>query len=223
MQCQSEEQLSDEQEERLSQSDGLSMSVTENVTILDTPRLTLRKPHRHDIDAISTLANNIAVASMLSRMPFPYKREDATDFVNKVANLKNGNCVYAITLKETGELIGGCGIEKKQGLERMEIGYWLGEPHWNKGYATEAAHALVDKAFRICKVDEIIGSCRIGNLASRQVLQKSGFQFMGTGMNYCLAQNAQVPIEMYRLQRKIWDSLRNWSNPNEQTKELKGG
>lgn len=223
MQCQSDEQFSDEYEERISQSDGLSISVTGSVTQIDTPRLTLRKPHCDDIDAISTLANDIAVASMLSRMPYPYKRADAEDFVNTIAKLENGNCVYAITLNETGEFIGCCGIEKKPGRERMEIGYWLGKPYWGNGYATEAAHALVDKAFRICNIEEIIGRCRIGNMASRNVLQKSGFQFIGTGMNLSLAQDTQVPVELYRLERKIWDSLRNWPESTEQKTKLKGG
>ncbi|MEW7007924.1 GNAT family N-acetyltransferase [Lentilitoribacter sp. EG35] len=219
MQCLSDEQLSDEQEERISQSDGLSIEKIVNVTKIETRRLTLRKPQCDDIDAISDLANNTAVANMLSRMPHPYGKQDAADFVNKVNKLASGNCVYAITLTMTGEIIGCCGIEKKDGREQKEIGYWLGQQYWGNGYATEAAHALVDMAFEDEEIEDLVGHCRIGNYASRRILQKSGFQFLSTGIGYCLAQNSQMPIEIYRLERAIWASLRNWPTTFEQETE----
>lgn len=207
--------ISDEQDDRISQSDGLSIENTKGVTNADvtkieTTRLTLRKPQCDDIDAISNLANNPAVANMLSRMPHPYGKQDAADFVKKVGKLGSGNCVYVITLMTTGEVIGCCGIRKKDGRKQTEIGYWLGEAYWGNGYATEAAHALVDMAFADEEIDEIMGRCRIGNYASRRILQKSGFQFLSTGTGYCLAQNDQTPVEIYRLERSIWASLRNW-------------
>lgn len=227
MQCLSDEQLSDEQEERLSQSDELSienaaeysLEKSGNVTKIETTRLTLRKPQCDDIDAITNLANNPAVANMLSRMPHPYGKQDATDFVKKVSKLASGNCVYAITLTTTGEVIGCCGIEKKDGREQKEIGYWLGQAFWGNGYATEASHALVDMAFEDEEIEELVGHCGIGNYASRRILQKSGFQFLSTGISHCLAQNGQMPIEIYRLERAIWASLRNWPSTLEHENE----
>lgn len=216
MQIQSDEQFDDEYEERISQSDWISPDISDNATIIETSRLILRAPKCDDIDAISILANNAAVATMLSRMPYPYSKADAAEFVNKVTKLANGNFVYAITLKETGEFIGCCGLERKTARGRLEIGYWIGEPHWGQGFATEAAHALVDLAFENCEVEEIMGSCRIGNQGSRRVLQKSGFQFFGTGIGHCLAQSAQMPIELYQLERAIWSSLKNWRPTNDQ-------
>ena len=210
MKCQSDQPIIEENEDRISRSDELCLNESDNDTNIVTSRLTLRKPHWDDIDAISILANNIAVSKMLSRMPYPYTRADAEEFVNKIAKFENGNSVYAITITKTGEFIGCCGIEKKNGQDHTDIGYWLGEPHWGHGYGTEAAHALVDKAFKSDGIESINASCRFGNIASRKVLQKSGFQFFGTGMNFCLAQNDQVPIELYRLERKVWASLKNW-------------
>lgn len=210
MACLSDEQLSDEQEERISLSDGLSIENVVDVTKIETSRLTLRKPQCDDIDAISNLANNPAIANMLSRMPHPYGKQDAADFVKKVTDPAFENCAYVITLTSTGELIGCCSIQKKDGREQKEIGYWLGEPYWSNGYATEAAHALVDMAFQNKEIEALVGSCKIGNYASRRILQKCGFQFLSTGINHCLAENSQVPIEIYRLERTIWASLRNW-------------
>ncbi|KDZ98151.1 acetyltransferase [Brucella melitensis] len=70
--------------------------------ILVTERLVLRPPHAEDVDAISYLANNARVSSMLARMPHPYTRENALDFVGRVRKGEMGNCIYAITQAETG-------------------------------------------------------------------------------------------------------------------------
>ncbi len=77
--------------------------------ILVTERLVLRPPHAEDVDAISYLANNARVSSMLARMPHPYTRENALDFVG-VRKGEMGNCIYAITQAETGIFMGCCGI-----------------------------------------------------------------------------------------------------------------
>ena len=89
------------------------------------------------------------------------------------------------------------------------LGYWVGEPHWRRGFATEAAHALVDLAFRATAISVLHASARVINPASRRVIQKCGFQYAGQGMlNSIVA--GQVPVERYRLDRKTWLSLRTW-------------
>lgn len=65
--------------------------------VLVTERLVLRPPHVEDVDAISYLANNARVSGMLARMPHPYTRENAVDFVERVRKGEMGNCIYAIT------------------------------------------------------------------------------------------------------------------------------
>lgn len=206
---QPEEQQTREQNERISLSDQLSPKGHSAETKIKTTRLILRRPALEDVDVISKLANNIAVAQMLSRMPHPYTQKDAEEFVARVSAGKFGKHIYAITLKDTGDFIGGCGFNTKDGTH-PEIGYWLGEPFWGQGYATEAAHALVDAAFNDPKIEQLVGRCRIGNLRSRHVLQKCGFQFSGTGVGHCLAENAAMPMEVYHLDRHIWASIRNW-------------
>ncbi len=78
--------------------------------VLVTDRLVLRPPHTEDVDAISYLANNARVSTMLARMPHPYTRENAVDFVERVRKGEMGNCIYAITQAETGIFMGCCGI-----------------------------------------------------------------------------------------------------------------
>ncbi|MFP5077420.1 GNAT family N-acetyltransferase [Rhizobium sp. YIM 134829] len=178
--------------------------------ILLSSRLVLRAPHIDDVDALAHLANNANVATMVSRMPHPYTAADAAAFVRRTAEGTIGKCVYAITKAETGAFLGCCGVEAEQDAGAVELGFWLGEPHWNKGYATEAAQTLIDMAFRTREIERIDARCRVVNAASRRVLQKCGFQLRGSGLVDCLALGGMVPVEHFHLDRKTWISLRSW-------------
>ena len=179
--------------------------------VLLSERLVLRAPHEEDIDALAHLANNANVATMVSRMPHPYTVNDAADFVRRTKLGEIGKCVYAITKADNGAFLGCCGIEPTADPLAVEIGYWLGEPHWNSGYTTEAAHALIDMVFRTRdQVETIDARCRVTNVASRRVLQKCGFQFQGTGLAASLALGSNVSVEWFRLDRKTGMSLRSW-------------
>ena len=191
-------------------SEPLSRALSASPVLL-SERLILRAPHNDDIDALAHLANNAKVATMVSRMPHPYTVADATAFVRRAANGGIGKAVYAITKADNGHFLGCCGIETDEmAPHRAEIGYWLGEPHWNQGYATEAAQVLVDMAFRSGSIEMIDARCRVVNVASRRVIHKCGFQFQGTGLVSSLAMGGSVAVEWYRLDRRTWMSLRSW-------------
>jgi len=178
--------------------------------VLASERLLLRAPAVTDSNAIAHLANNIGVASNVSRMPHPYTFKDAENFIGRVISGAMGKCVYAVTRNDTGEFLGCCALEVQAAGHGMEIGYWLGEPYWNRGLATEAAQTLIDFGFQHSDVDFIDGRVRVMNIASRRVLQKCGFQFQGTGMMPSLALGGTVAVEWFRLDRKTWGSLRHW-------------
>jgi RimJ/RimL family protein N-acetyltransferase len=179
--------------------------------VLVTDRLVLRPPHTEDVDAISYLANNARVSTMLARMPHPYTRENAVDFVERVRKGEMGNGIYAITQAETGIFMGCCGIHPHSHGEGLEIGYWLGEPYWGHGFATDAAHALIDLAFRATPIERLHVSCHASNGGSRRVIHKCGFQFSSMGMADSLAAG-NVPVERYVLDRRTWIGLRSWQS-----------
>jgi ribosomal-protein-alanine N-acetyltransferase len=88
---------------------------------------------------------------------------------------------WAITLRRSGELIGMCGflpLEIKH--RRGEFGYWLGKPHWGRGYATEAVGALLAFGFRRLKLNRLQARVLTRNRASARVLQKAGMRLEGT-------------------------------------------
>ncbi len=171
-----------------------------------TERLTLRAPREDDIAGLVALADNRHVAAMLARMPHPYGEAEARTFIAMARSQRSG-AVYALTLTGSDTFVGCAGLNATD--RGLEIGYWIGEPHWKQGYATEAAHALVDLAFTGTNIQVLHASCRVINPASRRVIHKCGFQYAGQGMlNSIVA--GQVPVERYRLDRKTWTSLRNW-------------
>lgn len=175
--------------------------------VLVTERLVLRNPHPDDVEELAELADNRRVAEMLMRMPHPYSARDARAFIDKSKKGREAGCVYALTLADNGAFIGCAGLDARE--HGLELGYWIGEPYWGRGYATEAAHALVDLAFRATAIDVLNVSCRVINGGSRRVIHKCGFQYAGQGMMQSLVAGS-VPIERYRLDRRTWVSLRSW-------------
>jgi RimJ/RimL family protein N-acetyltransferase len=174
--------------------------------VLKTARLVMRAPTSDDIPALAELANNRAIAEMVARMPHPYGEAEAKAFVARTAKPGAG-VVYALTLAGTGEFVGCAGLNATD--RGLELGYWVGEPYWNRGFATEAAHALVDLAFQATDIQVVHVACRVINPSSRRVVHKCGFQCAGQGMIDSIVAG-RVPVERYRLDRKAWTSLRNW-------------
>lgn len=175
--------------------------------VLVTERLVLRPPHADDEAELAELANNHRIASMLGRMPHPYDETDARAFIAASRNRDRPGCSYAITLSDKGAFVGCAGLYGSE--HGLELGYWIGESHWGHGYATEAAHALVDLAFRATAIDRLNAACRVTNSASRRVIHKCGFQYAGQGMLESIAAG-RVTVERYALDRRTWASLRSW-------------
>lgn len=86
----------------------------------------------------------------------------------------------AITLPETGRLIGNCGIRMAQAdAVEAELGYELAPDQWGRGYATEAAQAMIEYGFERLGVHRIWASCIAKNRASARVLEKVGMRLEG--------------------------------------------
>jgi RimJ/RimL family protein N-acetyltransferase len=178
-----------------------------SIPVLETARLILRAPRLGDAKTVATLANERHIAENTARIPHPYKLEDAKDWIGG-ANKNPDEESYVITLRN-GVLIGACGLEMRDGPV-PEIGYWLGQPHRGKGYATEAVRALIDHAFGDLEHDALQSAARVTNPASRRVLEKCGFQWTGVGLCRIRAIHSCAPVDRFRLERGIWSSLKSW-------------
>ena len=177
-----------------------------SIPVLETARLILRAPRLGDAKMVAAFANDRQIAENTARIPHPYKLGDAKEWIAG-ANNNPDEEQYVITLAN-GALIGACGIEMREGVPAL--GYWLGVPHWRKGYATEAVRALIDHAIGDLEHEELHATARVTNPASRHVLEKCGFQWTGVGLCRIRAIHSSAPVDRFRLERGIWASLKAW-------------
>ena len=108
---------------------------------------------------------------------------------NLIAYQKAGKLIYILEIKETSEVIGIL-LEQESTCDTIELGYAIGEPHWNKGYTTEALKAVIDDLFHL-EYRRITAQCFIENNASAKVMQKCGmsktdasYKLMWQGKNH---------------------------------------
>jgi RimJ/RimL family protein N-acetyltransferase len=199
----------------------------DDVFRLETRRLWLRWPRQADGAAILRLAGDKAVAEMSALIPHPYPPDEAERFVLGVrqANADGRGPTLAVTPKgKPGTLIGMVGIEPSRDDGAPHLGYWLGIPSWGQGHATEAARALIDAFFAYTENRELTASARVVNPASRRVLEKCGFAFVGPGLQAFPARGGVLPVDHFRLDRRAWESLKTWAyagfvprSPHEET------
>jgi RimJ/RimL family protein N-acetyltransferase len=174
--------------------------------ILITDRLILRPVRERDAECLAALADNYKVAVMLSRLPYPYRIEHARDFISWVEGKQDDEGIFAITLKLAETFIGVCSYELRD-EEEPELGYWLGEPYWGKGYMSEAVQAVLSHAFTVNRHEKLVSGCRLQNHASRRVLEKAGFERVGRYSIDSLVLKAKLPGHRFHLTRERWERL----------------
>ena len=141
---------------------------------ITTDRLVLTTPTLAHVPDIARLANNQRIYEVMARLPFPYTEADARFFVEQIVPSQDETC-YAIT--RGGVFMGIVGLTY-DGDSAPQLGYWLGEEYWGRGFATEAACAVVAAA-KAAGVPALRSRALAGNAGSRNVLRKAGFAEIG--------------------------------------------
>ncbi|UGV24596.1 N-acetyltransferase [Rhodopseudomonas boonkerdii] len=183
--------------------------VENRPAVLQTQRLTLRKPVMADAIAVTELANDRRIAENTRRLPHPYSQSDAEQFVGSLHDETATDAVFLIELDYRP--IGMVGIDWRE-PDAPELGYWLGVDHWGRGYATEAARATIDYTFEEFTIDQLIAGARVANPASRNILEKCGFQWTGVQLHRFEAIGSSTPVDCFKLTRGVWSSLKNWAS-----------
>ena len=145
------------------------------VADLSTDRLLLSPPVEADAPDIARLADNYEIASRLSRLPHPYGLSDARRFLREIAPK---GAVWAIRRAEDGAFMGLVGLTPCEPPADAELGYWLGEPFWGRGFGAEAAGAVVAHA-DACGRRSLHAGCFAFNAASAALLKRLGFAETG--------------------------------------------
>ncbi|MGI9423061.1 MAG: GNAT family N-acetyltransferase, partial [Hyphomicrobiaceae bacterium] len=167
------------------------MSVTQDDTGLKTERLWLRRIHGDDAAAIAELLGNWNVAKMLAKPPYPYHLADAQEFIERQAGRENSadDCLFAI--ESDGALAGVISLAPRD--DGALVGYWLGEPYWGRGIATEALGAIVDMFFEQSRKSTLHSGVLADNPASLAVQRKVGFEVVGESEVHCRPRDQTLP------------------------------
>lgn len=156
---------------------------------LVTARLTLR-PHRMtDAHAMARSLGDFQVSRMLARVPAPYDRQDAAEWLSCVIADPGRGWAFAITAGDDAP-IGSLAFEREGG--KWRLGYWLDRAHWGRGYMSEAAHAATARFLARMPGMDVHSGVFADNPASLRVQEKMGFRVTGGGDRFCLARGAMV-------------------------------
>ena len=152
-----------------------------------------------DAPALAKLINNKKVQDNLrDGLPFPYGEEDAKAFLSAVlASDPDQNLAFAI--EADGELIGSISATRCANIHfrTAELGYYLGEPYWGKGFATEAVRQICDYIYRNTDIIRIFAEPFAYNTASCRVLEKAGFQLEGLLRSNAVKNGRILDMKMY--------------------------
>lgn len=170
---------------------------------LATARLVLRPLAEADLDTVVTLAGDGRVAEWTTRIPHPLTREGVAVWHGTHNRLGRGpgEHVFALRRKDDGALVGVAGLVVADDEKAAGIGYWVGVPFWNRGYATEAVRRLTVHGFGALGLSRIEADVFAGNARSARVLERAGFEARGHTRRESQARGGTVDAVIYRMER----------------------
>lgn len=165
--------------------------------IIETDRLVLRPLALDDAPEFARLANDYDIAKMTGSFPHPFPQL-SVEF--KIMSLRAGrksgqHYCYAITLN--GAFIGVASLHHSNRFGGYEVAYWVGKPYWGKGYASEAAAAVIKAGEEDLNLDVIYAGAFADNPASDTVLKKLGFKRTGPDRYFSMARLKMAPGFLY--------------------------
>ncbi|KKZ67427.1 hypothetical protein EMCG_06878 [[Emmonsia] crescens] len=142
----------------------------------------IRRYRESNADALSVEANNSKIAKYMRNVfPYPYTIEDARSLISS-STAESPVSHFALCRLSDDRLIGSIGLTLKEDIyyRTMEMGYWIGEDHWNQGICTKAASVFSEWVFENFEhILRLEANVFEGNEGSGRVLEKAGFELEG--------------------------------------------
>ncbi|MEL6598911.1 MAG: GNAT family N-acetyltransferase [Pseudomonadota bacterium] len=162
---------------------------------IETERLVLSPLTEADVPAVATLAGPHEVSRMLASIPHPFSEDDAFEWIQR--RVYCGRPGFMLAIRKGDALIGCVGM----GGTPVSVMYWLGQPHWGHGFATEAMRGFLKDIFARFDLEAVEAGCFTDNPVSARVLQKLGFALIGESVQRSRARVEPAPHFDYRLER----------------------
>lgn len=168
-----------------------------------TQRLLLRPFRPEDAPAVQRFAGAREIADTTLNIPHPYTDGMAEEWIGTHAGAWERNEMATFAVTTTGDgLVGAVSLRLRPEHRRAELGYWIGVPFWGRGYATEAARALVRFGFDTLDLNRIHATHFTRNPASGAVLRKIGMRHEGTLRQHVRKWNQAEDLALYAILRQ---------------------
>ena len=173
-------------------------------TVLRTARLTLEPFTPADAAQVAAVINDREIARSTQNIPHPYDESMARAWIagHAAGVERHSPVVFAVRLTETGELVGAVGLVLNADHRRAELGYWVARAAWGRGYATEAARALVHHGFEVLGLERIHAAHFAHNPASGRVMEKVGMRREGLQAGHVIKWGAREDLVLYGMLRE---------------------
>lgn len=168
---------------------------------LTTERLRLRPFAPGDATELHRLVNDWEVAKNLARVPFPYPRALADEWIASTAAQIASERAWHLAIEADGALVGSIALTRPRDEPVAELGYYIGRRYWGRGFAPEAARRLLSWAFATRDIDRVEASVLVGHTRSQAVLRRIGFEEFGTGVSDFVSRGATMPVVRFRAGR----------------------
>jgi RimJ/RimL family protein N-acetyltransferase len=164
-----------------------------------------------DAKRVQLLAGDEAIAAGAINIPHPYLDGLAESWISSHnSEFEKGNSlILALTLKDSGELIGSVGLYINTRHQHAELGYWIGRDYWCNGYCAEAVAGILEYAFEKLSLNKIFAYFLNRNQASGKVLIKNGFVKEGSFRQHVRYKDRFEDIECYSLLKTEYNISRN--------------
>lgn len=171
---------------------------------MTTERLVLRLFQATDAEAVTKLCNNYNIYKNTLYLPYPYSLNDALTWMEHHYDnfMADHSYEFAVTDKNTGEVFGAISLSNNKDFNQGEIAYWIGEPYWGNGYATEAAQSILQFAFEEKKLHKVFARYFSSNPASGQVMEKIGMTQEGMLKDHVIKEGRYLDLIYYGIINK---------------------
>lgn len=159
----------------------------------------LREWREDDVKDLAYMMNNKNIQDNLrDGIPYPYTQQDAAAFIEKMMT-RDKNKLFAFAIEAEGRLVGSISVSRMDNVHSRtgEMGYYIGQDFWNKGYGSGAARQIVQYVFDNTDIVRVFADPYAYNAASCRALEKAGFTFEGLLRKNAFKNGKFVDMKMY--------------------------